>query len=75
MTTADGFTLSSTAQPARRERTASPVLFATLLAIAGAIVVAVLVLGPSVSAAVSVPCALIALALVTIGWIVAGPRL
>lgn len=78
MTTVEATTLSSrtvAGDAAARHTEGIPALFAALLLLAAVIVVAVLIAGPMIPALVSVPAALIALALVATGWIVAGPRL
>lgn len=78
MTTVEATTLSSrtvAGDAAARRTEGIPALFAALLLLAAVIVVAVLIAGPMIPALVSVPAALIALALVATGWIVAGPRL
>lgn len=51
-----------------------PALLITALLVAAALVFVVLLWGPALSAAVSIPLALAAIGIVIAGWVVAGPR-
>lgn len=78
MTTIDGITLSSESGLERRrgtgERPGRPLLFAVMLLLAGALVVAVLAAGPALPLAASAGLSAAALMIVALGWAVAGPR-
>ncbi len=51
-----------------------PAVLITALLVAAALVFVVLLWGPALSAAVSIPLALAAIGIVIAGWVVAGPR-
>lgn len=48
--------------------------FGSLLALAALVVLALLVLGPALPVAATIPLAVLALALVAAGWIIGAPR-
>lgn len=78
MTTLEGTLLSSQETErgcSGRRPEGRPALFAALLGFAGLILLVVLVGGPMLPPAISVPCALGAIILVLSGWVLAGPRL
>lgn len=68
---------SDTTEAPRREKPAEgrPLVFALLLILATAVVLVLLILGPTLALPLSAALAVVAVGLVIVAWVVAGPRL